>query len=78
MRLAAIKRGRMSVDATTLEMVLTAYDETFHDALGQGRAEDMAHREGVTAAAMLLAAVTGVEDASALAEVGKINFKAHA
>lgn len=64
------------MDAATLEMVLTAYDETFQDAIGQGRMEEMAHHEGVTAAAMLLAAVTGIEDAAALSEVGKIDFKA--
>ena len=75
--MAATRNGWVRVDAATLEMVLTAYDETFQDAVGQGRMEDQAHREGVTAAAMLLAAVTGVEDAAALAEVGKINFKAH-
>ena len=65
------------MDAATLEMVLTAYDETFQDAVVQGCIEDMAHREGLTAAAMLLAAVTGTEDSAALSEVGKINFKAH-
>lgn len=65
------------MDAATLEMVLTAYDETFQDAVGAGRMDDQAHREGMTAAAMLLAAVTGIEDAAALAEIGRIDFKAH-
>jgi hypothetical protein len=46
----------MFMDSATLEMVLTAYDET-------------AHAEGLTAAAMLPAAVTGVEDSAARAEV---------
>ncbi len=64
------------MDAATLEMVLTAYDETVQDALGAGRADDVAHAEGMTAAAMLLAAVTGVEDAAARSEVDKINPRA--
>jgi hypothetical protein len=57
------------MDAATLEMVLTAYDETVQDALAAGRGEGVAHTEGLTAASMLLAAVTGVEDAAARAEV---------
>ncbi|KIL97469.1 hypothetical protein CCC_00530 [Paramagnetospirillum magnetotacticum MS-1] len=57
------------MDAATLEMVLTAYDETVQDALASGHGDGVAHTEGLTAAAMLLAAVTGVEDAAARAEV---------
>lgn len=57
------------MDAATLEMVLTAYDETVQDALAAGRGDAIAHSEGLTAAAMLLAAVTGVEDCAARAEV---------
>lgn len=64
------------MDAATLEMVLTAYDETYQDAAGAGRTADVAHAEGLTAAAMLLAAVSGVEDAAARAEVEKINPRA--
>jgi len=64
------------MDAATLEMVLTAYDETFQDALGASHGEATAHAEGLTAAAMLLAAVSGVEDAAARAEVEKINPRA--
>ena len=64
------------MDAATLEMVLTAYDETVQDASGSGHGEDVAHAEGLTAAAMLLAAVTGLEDAAARAEVDRINPKA--
>jgi hypothetical protein len=64
------------MDAATLEMVLTAYDETVQDAAGSGHGEDVAHAEGLTAAAMLLAAVTGVEDAAARAEVERINPRA--
>ncbi|MBI3444797.1 MAG: hypothetical protein HY055_05445 [Magnetospirillum sp.] len=57
------------MDAATLEMVLTAYDETVQDALSAGRNDVTAHTEGLVAAAMLLAAVTGVEDGAARAEV---------
>jgi len=64
------------MDASTLEMVLTAYDETVQDALTAGRPEGTAHAEGLTAAAMLLAAVTGVEDAAARAEVEALDPRA--
>jgi hypothetical protein len=64
------------MDAATLEMVLTAYDETVQDATASGRTDSVAHAEGLTAAAMLLAAATGVEDAAARSEVEKIDFKA--
>jgi len=64
------------MDAATLEMVLTAYDETFNDATGAGHGDDVAHAEGLTAAAMLLAAVSGVEDAAARAEVERVNPRA--
>lgn len=57
------------MDAATFEMVLTAYDETVRDARGQGQGEDVAHREGITAAAMCLAAMTGIEDSAARAKV---------
>lgn len=64
------------MDAATLEMVLTAYDETVHDALSSGRGDDAAHSEGMTAAAMLLAAVSGIEDAAARAEVEAVDPRA--
>ncbi|CAA7614560.1 hypothetical protein [Magnetospirillum sp. SS-4] len=64
------------MDAATLEMVLTAYDETYQDARGGGHSEAVAHAEGLTAAAMLLAAVTGTEDAAARAEIDRIDVKA--
>ncbi|TAN61956.1 MAG: hypothetical protein EPN20_11555 [Magnetospirillum sp.] len=64
------------MDAATLEMVLTAYDETVQDAMAGGHSDEVAHAEGLTAAAMLLAAVTGVEDSAARAEVEGINPKA--
>lgn len=62
------------MDAATFEMVLTAYDETCRDARGQGQSEAVAHKEGITAAAMCLAAMTGVEDAAARAEVERLDL----
>ncbi|MDO8605529.1 MAG: hypothetical protein Q7R40_03240 [Phaeospirillum sp.] len=64
------------MDAATLEMVLTAYDETVQDAVAGGNSDAVAHAEGLTAAAMLFAAVTGVEDAAAHAAVEGINPRA--
>lgn len=62
------------MDAATFEMVLTAYDETCRDAQAQGHSEATAHREGITAAAMCLAAMTGIEDAAACAEVERLDL----
>jgi hypothetical protein len=64
------------MDASTVEMVLTAYDETVQDALAAGRGDGIAHAEGLTAASMLLAAVTGIEDAAARASVEALDPRA--
>jgi hypothetical protein len=64
------------MDAATVEMVLTAYDETVQDAAAAGRSAEVAHAEGMTAAAMLLAAVSGIEDNAARAEVDRLNPRA--
>lgn len=64
------------MDATTSEMVFTAYDDTFRDAKQQGRTDLVAHREGLTAAAMCLAALTGIEDEAARTQVNRIDFRA--
>jgi len=66
----------MELAGASLEMVLTAYDETVQDALAQGQAQAVAHREGITAAAMCLAATDGIEDAEALATVRALDFAA--
>lgn len=50
-------------------MVSEAYDDTISEAMAQGRSPEIAHREGITAAAMFLASLTGVEDAAARAAV---------
>ena len=57
------------MDAALNEMVLTAYDETYHEALDRGFSAAEAHAEGITAASMCLAAMTGIEDAAARAKV---------
>lgn len=62
------------MDAATFEMVLTAYDETCRDARAHGHNEAVAHCEGVTAAAMCLAAMTGIEDSAARAEIERLDL----
>ncbi len=62
------------MDAATFEMVLTAYEETCGDARAQGQSEAVAHKEGLIAAAMCLAAMTGIEDAAARAEVERLDL----
>jgi hypothetical protein len=57
------------MDASTREMVSQAYDETLAEAIAQGRSTDTAHKEGITAAAMFLASMQGIEDAAARAAV---------
>jgi len=62
------------MDDKMAKMVADAYDETVSEALAQGHASDTAHREGVTAAAMFLASMTGSEDASARAAVERLGL----
>ena len=63
------------MDETSQDMVLTAYDETYHEALNQGQDEETAEREAEVAAAMCLAAVLGIEDEQARAYVREMNIK---
>jgi hypothetical protein len=63
------------MDQALAKMVAQAYDETIQDALGQGRPANVAHQEGITAAAMLLAAMSGVEDLQALRQVEALNLQ---
>ncbi len=62
------------MDDTTVKMVADAYDETISEAMAQGRTADVAHKEGVTAAAMFLASMTGIEDAAARSEVERLGL----
>jgi len=62
------------MDSSTQHMLEDSYMETVEEALGAGHNEDTAHTEGVTAAAMMLAAMEGMEDAMARAEVDTMSF----
>lgn len=65
------------MDASTRKMVAEAYDETVSEAMAQGHEPTTAHREGVTAAAMFLSSLSGVEDAAARAEVEAMGLQPH-
>jgi len=65
------------MDDNTAKMVAEAYDETYSESLAQGRSPDVAHREGVTAAAMFLASMTGQDDSVAIAEVERLGLAPH-
>ncbi len=58
-------------------MVADAYDETVSEAIAQGRAAEVAHKEGITAAAMFFASMTGVQDAAARTEVEALGLSPH-
>ncbi|MEH6629309.1 MAG: hypothetical protein V7776_00690 [Halopseudomonas aestusnigri] len=57
------------MDIASKEMVEEAYFETVIEAKARSESLLTAHKEGVTAAAMLLAALTGVDDEEAKKEV---------
>jgi hypothetical protein len=63
------------MDAATKTMLAQAYDETVGESLGQGHDAATAHKEGITAAAMFLASMSGADDAAARTEVEKLGFK---
>ena len=63
------------MDTTTQTMLVEAYEETVSEALVQGRDLDIAHKEGIVAAAMFLSAMVGLEDAAARAEVEKLGLR---
>ncbi|MBK1665080.1 hypothetical protein CKO38_16850 [Rhodospirillum rubrum] len=67
-------RGR-TVDDTTREMVITAYAETFDEALDAGHDEATAHREGLTGAAMCLAAMSSIDDGLARSMVEAMDLR---
>lgn len=62
----------MSLDPNTELMLADAYRETVADAMAQGNGAEVAHREGLTAAAMFLAAMNGMEDQVARATVTEL------
>jgi len=57
------------MDDAMKRMVCEAYDETVSEAMAQGHPPETAHKEGVTAASMFLASMTGIEDAAARSSV---------
>ena len=65
------------MDETTKIMLADAYEETIHESYAMGCNPEVAHREGVIAAAMFLSSMTGLEDVAARREVEKLNLKAN-
>ena len=65
------------MDTGTREMISQAYDETVMEAMAQGHPPEIAHREGITAASMFLASMTGVEDAAARSQVEGLGLSPH-
>lgn len=57
------------LDIASKEMVEEAYFETVTEAMARKESLLTAHKEGITAAAMLLAALTGLDDEEAKKEV---------
>lgn len=63
------------MDNATRTMVEEAYHEAVTESLGRGLSTLTAHKEGVTAAAMLLSALTGRQDDQAKADVVALNLR---
>jgi hypothetical protein len=62
------------MDEPMVRMVAEAYDEALAEGFAQGRSVEIAHMEGLTAAAMFFASMAGVDDATARAEVEAIGL----
>lgn len=62
------------MDDATSKIIAEAYDETVSEAMALGHPPEQAHKEGVTAAAMFFASMSGVEDAAARAAVEKLGL----
>lgn len=63
------------MDAATRNMVEEAYHEAAEEAKVRGLSILAAHKEAVVAAAMLLSAMTGVEDEAAKSSVIALNLR---
>lgn len=63
------------MDKINRAVVEDCYFETVEEALGLSQSLLTAHKEGVTAAAMMLAAITGVEDEEAKRAVVALNLR---
>ena len=59
----------MEMETSMIEMIEEAYFETVNEALGREESALTAHKEGVTAASMLLVAMNGTEEDQARREV---------
>ncbi len=57
------------------KIVVDVYHETVSESFARKESPLMVHKEGVTAAAMLLAAMTGVEDEAAKKEVVALGLR---
>jgi len=65
------------MDDSSKLMLMDAYDETVRDAIAAGHSSDIAHKEGITAAAMFLSSMTGLEDNAARNQVEGLGLKPH-
>ena len=63
------------MDDDTRQMVEEAYRETVEEAIGRDLGKMDAHKEAVIAAAMLLSAMTGIEDEAAKTEVVDLGLR---
>lgn len=63
------------MDESVRVMLEESYIETVREALNSGRSNMEAHKEGVVAAAMLLASLNGTEDEKARQEVANLKFR---
>ncbi len=63
------------LDSASKEMIEEAYFETVTEAMARDESLLTAHKEGVTAAAMLLAAMTGIDDEEAKKEVIALDLR---
>jgi hypothetical protein len=64
------------MDDTLREMIVTAYQETVDEARAAGHDAPTAHREGLTGAAMCLAAMAALDDAIAWTQVEAMDLRA--
>lgn len=63
------------MDSSTKLMIEECYLETVQEALAAGHSKDVAHKEGITGAAMLLSSMAGMEDDVARAQVMSLGLK---
>ncbi len=63
------------IDASLRDMVEECYFETVAEALQAGHTQLVAHKEGVTGAAMLLSSMNNMEDEAAKHEVVSLNLR---